>query len=345
MAKQANRKMIGGFVVIAVAILAASIVIFGSGDFFKEKTEYVLYFDGSVKGLNVGSPVLFRGVQVGTVINVVIRSYVKDLKAYIPVFVEVYPDKFEIIAEGVELGDQQERVRKLIEMGLRAQLVTQSMITGQLAIEVDMYPDTPVNLKNLDKGYMEIPTIPSTLARLGKALEKIDLQEIEARLMSILESIDRILKNADIGANLQGLKDLLQDVRGLVENVNAKIDPLAENLNRTIGEARGLVDNVDQQLKPLAGKAKSTLDDIGKLVRDVDARVDPLSKQLTGTLKSVTSAFRSIDDLVGKDSPTRAELDSTLEELSGAARSLRILADYLEQHPDALLKGKGYKNY
>jgi paraquat-inducible protein B len=127
-----------------------------------------------------------------------------------------------------------------------------------------------------------------------------------------------------------------------VANVNGKVDPLAENLNRTITDARGLVNNVDQQVKPLAGKATSALDDISKLVRDVDAKVDPLSKQLGDTLKSVESAFKSIDGLVGKASPTRAELDSTLQELSGAARSLRILADYLEQHPESLIKGKGY---
>jgi len=319
MAKQANRKMIGGFVVIAVAILAVSVVIFGSGDFFKEKNEYVLYFDGSVKGLNVGSPVLFRGVQVGTVTKIVIRSYMKDLKSYIPVFVEVYPDRFEVITEG-EVGRPKERLPKLIELGLRAQLVTQSMITGQLLIEVNMHPGTPVNLMNLDKGYKEIPTIPSTLARLGKSLEKLDLKEINDRLNSILVSADRLLKNPDIAASLHELRVVLQD-------------------------ARGLVDNVDEEVKPLAGKAKSALDDIGKLARDVDVRVDPLSKSVTETLESVDSAFKSIDDLVGKDSPTRADLDNTLKELSGAARSLRVLAEYLGQHPDALIKGKGYTNY
>ena len=340
MAKQANRKMIGGFVVIAVGILAASIVIFGSGDLFREKQEHVLYFEGSVKGLNVGSPVLYRGVQVGAVNNIVIRSYAKELKSYIPVFIEVYPDKFEVIAQGDDRRPPHERIPQLIEMGLRAQLVTQSLITGQLLIEVVMHPGTPVNLKNLDTDYTEIPTIPSTLARLGKSLEKFDLAEISARLISILASADRILQNQDIEASLLELKGALQDARGLVQNVNDKLDPLAENLNSTLTDARGLVNNVDQEVKPLTGKAKSTLDDIGKLARDVDGKVDPLSKSVTEALKSVDAAFKSIDGLVGKRSPTRADLDNTLKELARAARSLRVLADYLEQHPDALIKGK-----
>jgi len=344
MAKQANRKLIGGFVLVAVAIFAASVVIFGSGQFFKKKQEYVLYFDGSVKGLNVGAPVLFRGVQVGTVTSVVIRSYLEEDKSTIPVFIEVYPEQFEVIGDREKLINMRKRASELIARGLRAQLTSVSFITGQLAIELDYHPGTPVALKkhDLDKDYIEIPTIPSTLARLGKELEKLDLKEIEARINSILASIDNLLKNPDIGAGLHDLRGLLQDARGLVANVNGKVDPLAENLNRTIIDARGLVNNVDQQVKPLAGKATSTLDDISTLARDVDARVDPLSKQLSGTLKSVESAFRSVDSLVGKDSPTRAELDSALEELSGASRSLRILAEYLEQHPESLIKGKGY---
>lgn len=344
MAKQANRKLIGGFVLAAVAIMAASVVIFGSGQFFKKKQQYVLYFDGSVKGLNVGAPVLFKGVQVGSVTNVVIRSYPEEDKSTIPVFIEVYPEQFEIIGDREKLVNMRERAQELIARGLRAQLTSVSLITGQLAIEFDYRPGTPVDLRkmDIDKDYVELPTIPSTLARLGKELEKLDLKEIEARINSILASIDGLLKNQEIGASLRELRDLLQDARGLVANVNGKVDPLAENLNRTISDARGLVDNVDQQVKPLAGKAASAMEDISKLARDVDARVDPLSKQLSDTLKSVESAFKSIDSLVGKDSPTRAELDRTLVELSGASRSLRILAEYLEQHPESLIKGKGY---
>jgi len=337
--------MIGVFVIIAVGVLAASIVIFGSGDLFREKTEFVLYFEGSVKGLSVGSPVLYRGVQVGVVNNIVIRSYAKDLKSYIPVFIEVYPEKFEVITEGEDIRVVHESVGKLIEMGLRAQLVPQSMITGQLLIEVDMRPGTPANLKSIDTDYTEIPTIPSTLAKLGKSLEKFDLTEINTRLISILTSADRLLNNENIDAALQELMGILQDGRGLVQNVNAKVDPLAENLNSTLTDARGLVNNVEQEVKPLTGRAKTTLDDIGKLARHVDGKVDPFSKSVTEALKSVDSAFKSIDGLVGTRSPTRVDLDNTLKELAGAARSLRVLADYLERHPDALIKGKSLGTY
>ena len=98
MAKQANRMMIGGFVVLAVAILAASLVVFGSGKFFKKTNKYVLFFDESIKGLNVGAPVLFQGVPVGSVTNIVILADFKKLKADIPVFIEIEPDRFQVSA-------------------------------------------------------------------------------------------------------------------------------------------------------------------------------------------------------------------------------------------------------
>jgi len=344
MAKRANRKMIGGFVVIAVVILIGSLVVLGSGDLFKAKTRYVLYFDGSVKGLNIGSPVLFKGVQVGTVTNIVIRAYAKNFTSYIPVFIEVYPDKFQVI-NGNDIGGPKQRIAEMIEHGLRAQLATQSMITGQLLIEVGMYPGTPVDLKHLDKNYTEIPTIPSTMAKLGKALEKLNLQEIEVRFNSILDSTDRLLNNPEITASLKELKGVFQEAKGLMGSLNAKVDPLTDNLNGTITDARRLVNEVDDQMKPLSQKAKSALEDIGKLIRHVETGVDPVSKSMIGTLSTVNLAFKSINDLLSAESPTRADLDDTLRQLSGAAKSLRVLADYLEQHPDALIKGKGYKTY
>ena len=320
MAKQANRKMIGAFVIVAVGILAASIVIFGSGDLFKESLQWVLYFEESVKGLSVGSPVLYRGFQIGEVKKVVVRTDLKDLSDFIQVFVEIYPGSIEIVAEDREYAHWKERVSDLIERGLRAQLVLQSFITGKLAIQMNMYPDKPADLKRLDPAFDEIPTIPSTMSKLEASLANLDLQKINDSLISVLNGVDRILQNPDIDASLSELKSALGDARGLMQNVNSKVDPLSDNLNNTLTDTRALVNNVKD-------------------------KVDPLSQSVAEALQSVDTAFKSIDDLVGKRSPTRAELDNLLKELSGAARSLRVLAEYLQQHPEALIKGKAYKNY
>ena len=327
MAKQANRSMIGGFVIIAVVIMAASVVIFGSGDWFKDSLKYVLYFQESVKGLNVGSAVLYRGYPVGEVEGVFILADTKDRKDEVLVFVEVYPETVVFATGDLEIEQWKERMSDLIDRGLRAQMVPQSLITGKLIIELNMHADPPAIPKHADLNYLdilsdyeEIPTIPSTLSKLESALGNLDLKNISKYLTSVLASADRILKNPDIDAGISELKDALVD-------------------------ARRLVNNVDEEVKPLSTKAQSTLDDVGKLARHVDGKVDPLSNVLVEALKSVDTAFKSVDELVGKRSPIRADVEDTLKEIKAAARSLRVLADYLEQHPDALLKGKGYKKY
>ncbi|MDJ0828973.1 MAG: MlaD family protein [Desulfobacterales bacterium] len=319
MAKQANRKMIGAFVILAVGILAASIVIFGSGDLFKESLEYVLYFEESLKGLSVGSPVLYHGFPVGQVNRVVIHADITELKDYILVYVEVYPESVIVVAEDMKFN-WKGRMSDLIDHGLRGQLVPLSLVTGKLAVLLREHADTPIVRKNIDKNYEEIPTIPSTMSKLEASLANLDLQKINDSLISVLDGVDRILQNPDIDASLSELRSALGDARGLMQNVNSKVDPLADNLNNTLTDTRALVNNVND-------------------------KVDPLSQSVAEALQSVDTAFKSIDDLVGKRSPTRAELDNLLKELSGAARSLRVLADYLQQHPEALIKGKAYKNY
>ena len=212
--------MIGGFVVIAVVILAASLVVFGSGRFFKKTSDYVLFFDGSIKGLNVGAPVLFQGVQIGSVKSITLRIVPEKVRTEIPVIIEIEPDRFEVAGtEGHKIittsTERRENAQKLIDMGLRAVLTSQSFITGQLMIELDFYPNTPANLKNIDKDYPEIPTIPSATERLAQTLQKLDLEGMQKHLEDTLAGIDRFVNNPDLKASIGELKGVLTDARRL----------------------------------------------------------------------------------------------------------------------------------
>ncbi len=327
MAKQANRKMIGFFVLVAVGLLAASVVIFGSGEYFKVSLQYVLHFQESVKGLDVGSPVLYRGFPVGEVKKVVIKADPADFKDHVLVFIEIFPDTVAFESGELEPEQWKKRMSDLIKRGLRAQMVLQSLITGKLIIEMNVHADPPPSqtddfrdLVMIPAHYEEIPTIPSTLSKLETALGNLDLKALSQKLLSVLANADRILSNRNIDASIDEFKGTLVD-------------------------ARKLVNHVDEEVKPLSGKAQSTLTDFGKLARHVDSKVDPLSESITEALASADKAFKSIDDLVGKRSTTRVEIDKTLQEIQKAARSVRLLADYLEQHPEALLKGKGSGKY
>lgn len=333
MAKQANRMMIGGFVVIAVIILAASLVIFGSGKFFKKTEDFVMYFDGSIKGLDVGSLVLFQGVQIGIVKSIVLRADVKLQTVEKPVVIEIEPDKFQL-EEDQEHRGPDESLPDLIDRGLRAVLANQSFITGQLMIELDFFPDTPVNLKNIDKDYLEIPTIPSTTERLAQTLQKLDLDGMQDNLANTLAGIDSFVNNSDLKASISELKGVMTDVRRLVQNLDAKVDPLAESLDATLGDTRKLVNNVDGQVQPTAHNINRTVEDFGKLARDADARLGSLANSLDQTLSSVRG-------VMSDDAPMIVELENTLREISAASRSIRQLANTLDQQPEALIQGLG----
>lgn len=337
MAKQANRMMIGGFVVIAVLILAASLVVFGSGSFFKKTETFVLYFDGSVKGLSVGAPVLFQGVQIGSVKSIVIRSNRREMKVQIPVTIEVEPDKFEVGDDGGVRRDPEESVPELIDMGLRAVLTMQSFITGQLMIELDFYPGTPVNLRDTDKEYIEIPTIQSTTERLVQSLQKLDVAGLQKNIESTLNGIERLVNNPDLAEAILALKDVLVEMRHLVKKIDTKIDPLAGEIDGTLRDARKLVNNLDRQVDPLAENINKTVRDFDRLARNADTRV----RAMTAALEKTMSAAKGV---VSEDAPLIVEMESTLREVSAAARAFRQLASYLEQHPEALIQGKGNPN-
>jgi paraquat-inducible protein B len=185
----------------------------------------------------------------------------------------------------------------------------QSIITGQLMIELDFHPGTPVNLKNIDKDYIEIPTIPSTSERLAQALGDLDLKGIEKHLLSVLAAVDRFVNNPDLAASLRAMKDTLQDASKLVTRVDRQVDPLADDLKKTVKE-------------------------VGKLSRDVDAKVAELAPGLNKTMSTARGVLSA-------DSPLMVELEITLKEISAMSRSIRQLANYLDQHPEALIRGKG----
>jgi paraquat-inducible protein B len=311
MAKQANRMMIGGFVILAVIILAASLVVFGSGKFFKKTVKCVMYFDGSVKGLTVGSPVLFQGVQIGSVVSIIIEVDPTKLKVQIPVIIEYEPDKFQI-AGGVEVPrDPRKTVPILIQRGLRAVLTTQSFITGQLAIEIGFYPNTPIVMRK-ETGeytrYIEIPTIPSTTQKLFDALAKLDLEKLQKHLESTLDGIDKLANNPDLPASLRNLKETLQDTRKLVKRV-------------------------DRQVGPLANSTKRAVKNVGKLALD-------LNKRLVGVTASLDKTLADARGVISQDSPLLVDLQNTLQELARMSRSLRQLADYLDQQPQSVIFGK-----
>jgi paraquat-inducible protein B len=181
--KQENKKAIGAFVVVALALAVGAIVVFGSGKFFVKRYQFVAFFQGSVKGLRVGAPVVFRGVKIGAVTDMMIyanRSDPSNRSFEIPVILEIEGGNIQSI--GPEIKDQKQYIQALINSGLRAQLQMQSLVTGQLMINIDFYPDTPVRLVgtrkiHLARDVMELPTIETPMQKIGNCQK---LQQLPA---------------------------------------------------------------------------------------------------------------------------------------------------------------------
>ena len=329
MAKQANTTMIGGFVVIAVFILAASVVILGSGKLFQRTESFVLYFDNSIKGLNVGAPVLLQGVQIGSVTNILIRANREDLTMSIPVFIEIRQDKFEVDETIEPQGDPKKTITQLADRGLRAVLSTQSLITGQLMIELDYFPDSPLNLKNLEPEVTEIPTIPSTTERLFQKLQNIDLTHIE----NIMAGVDRFVNNPDLSEGLKSLRQAADEMQLLVGKLDSYIGDVTDSIDNTLSDTSTLVNNVNTQVQPLAY-------DMRQLIENFDAVALNINKQLDVVATSLDESLVGVRGVVSEDAPLVIELQETLENISSMTDSIRQLADYLEQHPEALIMGK-----
>ncbi|MGD8975169.1 MAG: MlaD family protein [Desulfobacterales bacterium] len=325
MSKPIGKPIIGAFVVGAVVIAVAGLFVLGGGEFLKKKYMRVMYFDGSVKGLKVGAPLTFRGVKIGTVSNIAIRANTEDLTTRIPVIVEIDPDNIE--TTGGHLDDQ---LPRLIKRGLRARLELQSMVTGQLQIELDFMPDTKARLMGGKTKYAEIPTVPSTLSKFAKELEKIPLPEIAGRLSAILASVEKFMDNPALEQSVNNLNQTILDLQKLVKDVVRHVNPLLGSATTAIGHADELVLNVNKQIDPLAADLKKTA-----------AAVTGAADVARPAIREVDKAFDNIAALTGKGSEERRQLDRTLKELQAAARSIKVWAEYLERNPEALIRGKG----
>ncbi len=353
MSKQTNTAVIGSFVLGGVVLLIAGLLIFGGGRFFTKTSEHVLYFDGSVKGLSIGAPVNFKGVRIGSVKDVNLLFDPRDLSFKIKVNIVTDTERIAPTQIGGETGKPLEQFSKgkivdvLIERGLRAQLGMQSLVTGQLYINLDFFPDKPARIVGLQNVHPEIPTIPSSLEQLSKTVERLPLEEIADKFVASLEGIERFINSPDSQQILASLNATVKDAQGLLKNINDRVEPVSGNLEKTLTEARNLLANIDRQVGPLAKDISETVKETKVLVKNLDGRFTTVASGLDAALKATQaalvkaeSALATMEGAVGEDSDVRYELASTLKELSIAARSMRALTDYLERHPESLIRGK-----
>ncbi len=373
--KRANPAVIGGFIVGAVVLAIAGVMILGSGKLFTETIKCVMYFEGAIQGLYVGAPVNFRGVKVGSVTSIKMQFDRQNFAIRIPVIVE-FPKGAGGTMEMLNASARapKDALAALIERGLQAQLQTESLLTGQLFIQLDLppapSPEAAPREATSDSAtkLLEIPTVPTTLQEVSNTLRRVldklaelPLEEMLHAVEGTLLGINRLVNAPELQAaihnlnvTLTGMQQVLQQADTQVTHVASSATTTLESLHKAATEiqqlaqqTQQLVQHVDKQLGQVASSATTTLGQVGKLTQTVNTQALTLATSLSQTAEGALQAIERMREtltaaqqLVTPSAPVGYELVKTLRELSETARSLRMLANYLERHPNALVFGR-----
>jgi paraquat-inducible protein B len=302
--RRANPAIIGAFVLGAVAIAVAAALILGSGQLFKESTRWVIYFDSSVMGLDVGAPVIFRGVTVGSVVE--IQAYMDPTKKTFetPVYIELVRGTVRSPVQPHSIDSVALLKRWVKDDGLRAQLKSQSLITGKLYVDLDFHPDTPVAFVGLDPDVPEIPPIPTQMEEIERGLHRAMDRFSNLPLEEIADNLNGVLA---------GLKERIDD---------PKVASAIASLDSVLSELRTLLAKLDGSYGQLDADMRETLD------------------QARNTLASIEKAAEEARGMVESGSPLQYQLITTLEEVTATVRSLRVLGESISADPNQLIFGR-----
>lgn len=329
MIRSTNPKIIGAFVTASIAVFVLLILFFGSAKIFSQTIHYILFFEHSVNGLNVGSPVKYKGVPVGIVERILIRVEGQSRESTsIPVIVRIDRSRLtNRLGTSVEVFDP-EFIHKMIEDGLVAQLNQESFITGQLFVEFSMQPAQAGSfVKNRngdgDYGMIEIPTLGSSFC------------EITDGVGSLISSFTEI----DFNQTFQKINAVLENLALVLQEIDAR--ELSRSLVATADEITALLKS--GELEATLSSTRSALAQIEKTLSTYDLEKGELAGtvvQLNQTLGGLNRLVAEGNAIIAPDSNIRYELQSALRELRQVTKSLRLFINYLERNPNALLTGR-----
>jgi paraquat-inducible protein B len=321
MSKKANPTAIGLFFVVGLALGVGALLLFSSRSLFHPQQKDILYFEASLKGLNPGAPVKFRGVTIGSVVEILIRHNQASNDFSMPVIIAIDKKLAQSKSDQLlQVGDRS-RLDHLIQQGFRGRLDAESLVTGVLYVDLGIVPYAPPPIfHQLKPEYHEIPTVPTDIQQLLANLAHFDARGISEKLNGLLTRLDAALGQLNIAEINTGVTNLLGAANHLVTTPDLT-NSLA-GLRQTLDQAEALLKRIDGRVDPLADSVTNTLYDAQK------------------TLAGLRVGVRNVADLLGPDSAIRPDLIQALEELSNASRAVADLAEFLKRNPNALLTGK-----
>ena len=272
---------------------------------FTEKVPYLIYFDGSVRGLNVGAPVEFKGITIGVVTNITVDVDPDSARFLIPVTVEIEPQRLIPGVTAQQIEETNHRgMAAFVKRGLRAQLQTGNLLTGELFVDMIFQTNAPPAELDITGPVPILPSVPATLEALQASATSImnkiaalPLEQLVGSLSQTAEGLERIVNSPDLQQAAAGIGPAVVELRQIIGKLDAGFAPLLTN-------------------------------------------VDGAAQAATATLREAQAAIGSIQRTVGSGSALTTDAESLMQELTRAARSIRVFADYLDRHPEALIRGK-----
>ena len=318
MSEKPHTVAIGSFIVGALLIAISGLIFIGSSGFGSDRNKVFMVFDGSVKGLSVGAPVALRGVQIGQVTDIQLIFDTDTVDVIM--IVEAELSNQNIRRKGSATAD--DFTEELIARGMRAQLNSQSLLTGLLYIQLDFFPDTAINLADIESKYIQLPTVPTELERLTRELESVNWAQLANDMKDIAAGINQFISNEDFQNLPAELRSTLASYEALSTNVQQLLSTSGPKLDRVLDSTGDTLEAFNVEIPKLSGLAQENLN------------------LLDDALLAFQETMMEIEALVSAESATTYELNKALRELAQAGRALQLLAKTLEEQPEALIRGK-----
>ena len=321
--------IVGAFALGAFALGIIALLAFGGVNFFSKPQRFVVYFDESIHGLDLGSPVKLRGVRVGRVADLTVRYDERKNHSVVVVTCE-FSRKTLTDSNGALIKvSEREELQTLIDHGLRAQLGVLGLATGLLFVELDFLNPTeyPADSRTTEIKYAVVPAVPSAISEFQASaseilskIRKIDFEGLTGELKKLLADTRRQVD----GLDLKGVSAQWQRTGAAIETLatSPELKQAFSNLNATLVDLRGTLAKLDSQVGATGADVHATLAKAQETLQNFNATAT--------TLRSFINAQQGLGEGAGE----------AIGKLSEAADAVQRLADFLERNPNALLTGK-----
>jgi paraquat-inducible protein B len=330
--RHGNPALLGLFVVGALALLFVTVFTVAGGKLLTRKQKVVMHFAGSIYGLQVGAPVVFRGVRLGSVSTIGVAYDRASNSVTIPVTAELERDMLRNVS-GVARGDDVgAAVPALVERGLRAQLAMQSLLTGQLYVDLDFHPEKLALRVSSDPAETEVPTVTTAIQNLKNQVDQLDIKRLVDDVAAIASTTRAMVGAPELARAVKDIDDISANLVRLTARLDRQVDPLLATAQATLESTRSAMErmaNAAGKVGDSAQRVGTTFNPEGPLVQNLRRSADELAR--------TASALR---EAMADDAPLNQNLQRALKDVSTAARAARELADTLDQQPESVLKGR-----